>query len=93
LLFDNVDKRIELHRLLETLYQRYGLIFGDKEGEQELSRGDFDKKAFNANSRRFEQRLESLGVLKWPILHQVLDLLRAECLDNRFWFFQPWDSD
>jgi hypothetical protein len=64
LLFANVDKRIELHRLLERLYNRYGLIFGDKEGEQELSKGDFDKKAFNANSRRFEQRLESLGVLK-----------------------------
>jgi hypothetical protein len=49
---------------LEKLFQRYGLLLGDKEAEQVLAPGDFDKKAFQANSRRFEQRLDSLGVLK-----------------------------
>ena len=64
LLFANVERRVELHRFLEKLFQRYGLLLGDKEAEQVLAQGDFDKKAFQANSRRFEQRLDSLGVLK-----------------------------
>jgi hypothetical protein len=65
LLFANVlDQRMELHRFLARLYERYGLLFGDREAEQVLTKGDFDKKAFQANSRRFEQRLDSLGVLK-----------------------------
>lgn len=64
LLFTNVERRVELHRFLETLFQRYGLLFGDKEAEQVLAPGEYDKKSFQANSRRFEQRLDSLGVLK-----------------------------
>jgi len=64
LLFANVEKRIELQQFLEKLYQRYGIIFGDKEAEQVLSKDEFDKKAFQANSRRLEQRLGSLGLLK-----------------------------
>jgi hypothetical protein len=39
-------------------------VFGDREAEHVLTKGDFDKKAFRANSRRLEQRLRSLGVLK-----------------------------
>lgn len=64
LLFANVEKRIELHRFLEQLHRRYGIIFGDKEAEQVLPKGEFDKKAFQANSRRLEQRLGSLGLLR-----------------------------
>lgn len=64
LLFANVEKRIELHQFLEKLHRRYGLVFGDKEAEQVLSKGEFDKKAFQANSRRLEQRLGSLGLLR-----------------------------
>lgn len=64
LLFANVDKRIELHDFLAKLEKRYGIVFGDREAERVLAKGDFDKKAFRANSRRLEQRLGSLGVLK-----------------------------
>jgi hypothetical protein len=64
LLFANVEKRVELHQFLEKLHRRYGLVFGDKEAEQVLAKDEFDKKAFQANSRRLEQRLGSLGLLR-----------------------------
>ncbi len=64
LLFANVEKRMELHQFLKTLHDRYGLIFGDKEAERVLPNDEFDKKAFQGNSRRLEQRLGSLGLLK-----------------------------
>jgi len=64
LLFANVPKRMELHQFLECLWNRYALIFGDNEAEAVLSKDEFDKKAFQANARRLEQRLASLGLLK-----------------------------
>jgi hypothetical protein len=64
LLFANVDRRIELHQFLERLHRRYGLVFGDREAEQVLSKDEFDRKAFQGNSRRLEQRLGSLGLLR-----------------------------
>ena len=64
LLFANVEMHTELHQFLERLHKRYGIIFGDKQAEQVLPEGEFEKKAFQANSRRLEQRLGSLGVLK-----------------------------
>ena len=64
LLFANVEKRIELHQFLAKLHVRYGIVFGDREAEQVLAKDEFDKKAFQANSRRLEQRLGSLGLLK-----------------------------
>jgi hypothetical protein len=64
LLLSNVPDRIELNHFLARLAERYGLIFGDREAERILPREDFDKKAFQANSRRLEQRLASLGLLR-----------------------------
>jgi hypothetical protein len=64
LLFANVEKRVELHQFLHTLHRRYGLVFGDREAEQVLDKSNLDKKAFQANSHRLEQRLGSLGLLK-----------------------------
>ena len=64
LLFANVEKRIELHQFLDRLHSRYGIVFGDREAEQVLSKDEFDKKAFQGNSRRLEQRLGSLGMLR-----------------------------
>ena len=64
LLYSNVDKRMELNQFLALLWNRYGLIFGDREAEEVLPKDDFDKKAFQANARRLEQRLASLGLLK-----------------------------
>jgi hypothetical protein len=64
LLYANVEKRTELHLFLDRLHSRYGLIFGDKQAEQALQKGEYEKKAFQANCRRLEQRLGSLGVLR-----------------------------
>jgi len=64
LLFANVEKRMELGEFLALLYERYGLIFGDNEVEKVLAKDEFDKKAFQANARRLEQRLGSLGMLR-----------------------------
>ncbi|MGE0825241.1 MAG: hypothetical protein AB7G75_16425 [Candidatus Binatia bacterium] len=64
LLFANVEKRVELHQFLDLLYRRYGLVFGEREAEQALEKSSFDKKAFQANAHRLEQRLGSLGLLK-----------------------------
>jgi len=62
LLFANVEKRVELHQFLDRLYQRYGLVFGEKEAQ--LVVDEFEKKYFQANSRRLEQRLGGLGLLR-----------------------------
>lgn len=63
LIFINVSKRMELNLFMNILAERYGLIFGDKQAEKVLASDDFDQKAFQANSRRLEQRLVSLGLL------------------------------
>ncbi len=60
----NVEIRMELGEFLERLYTRYGLVFGEKEAMQVLSNDEFDKKAFQANAERLEQRLISLGMLR-----------------------------
>lgn len=64
LLLTNVEDRMELGEFLEVLYERYGLVFGDREAEQVLAGDEFDKKAFQANAQRLEQRLGSLGMLR-----------------------------
>ena len=64
LIFATVPQRMELHQFLALLWHRYALIFGDREAEFVLSKDEFDKKAFQANTRRLEQRLVSLGLLK-----------------------------
>lgn len=64
LLFANVEKRVELNQFLQQLHSRYSIVFGDREAEQVLAKDEFDKKAFQANARRLEQRLGSLGLLR-----------------------------
>jgi hypothetical protein len=64
LLFANVEKRVELNQFLQQLHSRYNIVFGDREAEQVLAKDEFDKKAFQANGRRLEQRLGSLGLLR-----------------------------
>jgi hypothetical protein len=64
LILSNVDTRMELNEFLNRIYERYGLVFGDREAERVLGKDDFDKKAFQANARRLEQRLGSLGMLR-----------------------------
>jgi hypothetical protein len=64
LLLANVEKRIELNEFLQRLYDRYGLVVGDRQAESVLASDEFDKKAFQSNARRLEERLSSLGVLR-----------------------------
>jgi hypothetical protein len=64
LLLANVPVRMELHQFLASLWERYALIFGDREAEAVLPKAEFDKKSFQANARRLEYRLASLGLLK-----------------------------
>jgi hypothetical protein len=64
LLLANVPERMELGEFLQRLFDRYGLVIGDRQAEDVLSKESFDKKAFQANAKRLEERLGSLGLLK-----------------------------
>ena len=64
LLFANVSHRMELSEFLAVLYERYGIVLGDREADEVMEKGEYDKKAFQANARRLEQRLASLGLLR-----------------------------
>ena len=64
LIFTNVQQRMEFSLFLAQLYKRYGLVFGDKEAALILDEDECDIKAFQANARRLEQRLASMGLLK-----------------------------
>lgn len=64
LVLANVGHRAEYKDFLARLFTRYGLVFGEREAEQVLGKEDFDKKAFQANAARLEQRLASLGMLR-----------------------------
>lgn len=64
LILANVRQRMEYKEFLSCLYSRYGLVFGDREAERVLEVGEYDRKAFQANAERLEQRLGSLGMLR-----------------------------
>ena len=64
LLLANVPNRMEFHEFLDVLYQRYGLVFGEREASKVIDRGNFDKRPFDLNTGRLEQRLSSLGMLR-----------------------------
>lgn len=64
LVLANVSTRMEYKEFLDQVFQRYGFVFGEREAEAVLPKDDFEKKAFQANSNRLEQRLSSLGMLR-----------------------------
>lgn len=64
LVLANVSHRMEYKEFLDLLFTRYGLVLGEREAERVLSQEDFEKKAFQTNSHRLEQRLSSLGMLR-----------------------------
>lgn len=64
LVLANVAHRMEYKEFLDLLFTRYGFVFGEREAEHVLCHEDFDKKAFQTNSHRLEQRLSSLGMLR-----------------------------
>ncbi len=63
IVFATVVKRVEFSELLAHLYERYGLVFGEREAELASPQG-IDKKPFQQNALRLEHRLSSLGLLK-----------------------------
>lgn len=64
LLLATVEHRMEYTEFLAHLFDKYGLVIGDGEAERVLPADEFDRKAFQANARRLEQRLASLGLLR-----------------------------
>lgn len=64
LVFATVSKRVEFSEFLSQLYERYGLVFGEREAEHAKSEQGIDKKPFQQNALRLEHRLGSLGLLK-----------------------------
>ena len=64
LILANVPVRMEYGEFLNLLFERYGLVIGEREARQTLSAEEFDKRAFQANSERLESRLRTLGMLR-----------------------------
>lgn len=64
LVLASVPTRMELGDFLARLYDRYGIVLGLHEAERNLGGEDLDRKAFQANMRRLELRLRSLGMLR-----------------------------
>jgi len=66
LILTNVNRRVELNQFLDKLFIKYGMVISDKEAERMLftEKGDLDKKAFQTNRERLEQRLCGVGLLR-----------------------------
>jgi len=64
LILANVKDRMEFKAFLRLLFDRYGIVLGEREAETVMKDTDFDKKSFQANAARLEQRLSSLGMVK-----------------------------
>jgi hypothetical protein len=64
LVLTTVYKRDEFQDFLARLYDKYGLIIGHTQAGQFIKDGQADKKNFTDNSRRLEERLASMGLLK-----------------------------
>jgi len=64
LILANVPVRMNYAEFLELLFERYGLVIGDREAAQVLPSEDFDRKSFQTNSNRLQRRLRTLGMLR-----------------------------
>lgn len=64
LILANVSLRMEYGEFLSLMFERYGLVFGEREAKLVLGPEEFDKRAFQANSERLESRLRTLGMLR-----------------------------
>ena len=60
----NVAQHMEFGAFLDILFQRYGLVIGEREAAQCLPINDADLEAFKENARRLELRLSSLGMMR-----------------------------
>ncbi|WP_433938562.1 hypothetical protein [Paenibacillus lautus] len=59
-----VPGRMEFQDFLDKLHEKYGFIIGDKQAFELTETGRVDMEAFSDNSRRLEQRLASMGLLR-----------------------------
>lgn len=64
LIFANVPQRMELKEFFHLLFDRYGLVFSEREAKQVIEEEDYESKPFAANAARLEARLSSLGLLR-----------------------------
>jgi len=64
LILANVRDRMEFKEFLRRLFDRYGIVLGEREAKIVMEDSDFDSKVFQSNASRLEQRLSSLGMLK-----------------------------
>jgi hypothetical protein len=64
LVLTTVQNRDEFQDFLARLYDKYGLIIGHTQAGQFIGNGNADEKNFTDNSRRLEERLSSMGLLK-----------------------------
>jgi hypothetical protein len=64
LIFANVRQRMELKEFFKLLFERYGLVFSEREAAQVIAEDEYDPKPFAANAARLEARLSSLGLLR-----------------------------
>jgi hypothetical protein len=64
LILANVPVRMEYGQFLARLHERYGIVVGDQEALLELPEQQFDKRAFQANAKRLESRLKTIGMLR-----------------------------
>tara|TARA_R110002049_G_scaffold285698_4_gene467041 strand:- start:193211 stop:194758 length:1548 start_codon:yes stop_codon:yes gene_type:complete len=64
LILANVRDRMEFKLFLRRLFDRYGIVLGEREARIVMQDSDFDSKAFESNASRLEQRLSSLGMLR-----------------------------
>ena len=64
LVLANVPTRMEYGQFLSRLAERYGFVFGEREAQRVLTSEEIDKRAFQANSERLENRLRTLGMLR-----------------------------
>lgn len=64
LILANVPGRMDYGQFLARLYDRYGFVFGEQEGALAITSEDFDKRAFQANAARLENRLKTIGMLR-----------------------------
>ncbi len=64
LILANVKNRMEFKAFLRLLFDRYGIVLSEREAETVMDDSEFDKKSFQANAVRLEQRLSCLGMVK-----------------------------
>ncbi len=59
-----VQERMEFKEFLEAIYLKYGFIIGHRQAGKYIENGRADQADFEENSKRLEQRLSSMGLLK-----------------------------